>query len=139
KSINYNTNNYFNYHATIGSLHDIDATVGMSYQKYSAESAFVEGQDFPVDDLNRLASAGEITGGSSSASASSFLSYFARANYKFNDRYLLSVSGRADGSSRFGKNNQFGFFPAVSAGWIISEEDFMANSNVLSFLKIRGS
>jgi len=53
------------------------------------------------------------------------LSYFARANYKFKNKYLLSLSGRYDGSSRFGANNRYGFFPAVSAGWIISDERSM--------------
>ncbi len=139
RGTNYNTNNYFNYATNIKDRHDVDATLGMAFQKYSSQSAWVEGQDFPVDDLNRLASAGEITGGSSSASESSFLSYFLRTNYKFDDKYLLSLSGRIDGSSRFGKDNRYGFFPAVSAGWIISQESFLANSDVLSFLKLRGS
>ena len=139
RGTNYNTNNYFNYATNIKDRHDIDATLGMSFQKYSSESASVEGQDFPVNDLNNLASAGEITDGSSSASESSFLSYFLRTNYKFDDKYLLSLSGRIDGSSRFGKDNRYGFFPAVSAGWIISQESFLANSDVLSFLKLRGS
>ena len=49
-----------------------------------------------------------------------FLSYFARANYKFADRYLLGVSARVDGSSRFGKNSRYGFFPSVSAGWVLT-------------------
>src|SRR5690606_16783979 len=131
--------NYFNYATNIKDKHDIDATLGMAFQKYSSESAWITGEDFPVDDLNNLASAGEITGGSSSGSESSFLSYFLRTNYKFDDKYLLSLSGRVDGSSRFGKDNRYGFFPAVSAGWIISEESFLSNSNVLSFLKLRGS
>ena len=139
RATNYNTNNYFNYATNIKDKHDIDATLGMAFQKYSSESAWITGEDFPVDDLNNLASAGEITGGSSSGSESSFLSYFLRTNYKFDDKYLLSLSGRVDGSSRFGKDNRYGFFPAVSAGWIISEENFLANSNVLSFLKLRGS
>lgn len=139
RGTNYNTNNYFNYATNIKDRHDIDATLGMAFQKYSSQSAWVEGQDFPVDDLNRLASAGEITGGSSSGSESSFLSYFLRTNYKLDDKYLLSLSGRIDGSSRFGKDNRYGFFPAVSAGWIISQESFLVNSDVLSFLKLRGS
>ncbi len=139
KSVNYNTNNYFNYHTTLKDIHDVDVTAGMSYQKYNEEYAFVEGQDFPSDDLSRLASAGEITGGTSTGTLTSFLSYFARANYKFDNKYLFAVSGRVDGSSRFGKDNRFGFFPSVSAGWILSEENFMASSSTVSFLKIRGS
>ncbi len=139
KTINYNTNNYFNYHTNIKGAHDIDATLGMSFQKYSNERAFVEGQDFPTSDLWRLTSAGEITGGNSRGVESSFLSYFARTNYKLYDKYLLSLSARVDGSSRFGSDNRYGFFPAVSAGWIISEEPFMAGAGALSFLKLRGS
>src|SRR6218665_15638 len=139
KSVNYNANNYFNYHTVIKNLHDVDATLGMSYQKYSSENVSVTGQDFPTDDLSRLASAGQITGGSSSVTESSFLSYFLRSNYKYNNRYLLSLSGRIDGSSRFGRLNRYGFFPSASAGWILSEENFLANSNVVSFLKLRGS
>jgi len=67
------------------------------------------------------------------------LSYFARVNYKFDDKYLLALSGRIDGSSRFGANNRYGFFPAVSAGWIISQENFMQNAEWLSFLKLKAS
>ena len=67
------------------------------------------------------------------------MSYFARANYKFDNKYLLSLSGRVDGSSRFGKDNQYGFFPAASAGWVLSEENFLSSSKTISFLKLRAS
>jgi TonB-linked SusC/RagA family outer membrane protein len=139
KSVNYNTNNYFNYHTTLKQIHDIDATLGMSYQKYSSESVSVAGQDFPTDDLSRLASAGQITAGSSSVTESAFLSYFLRTNYKYNNRYLLSLSGRIDGSSRFGRLSRYGFFPSASVGWVLSEEDFLASSGFVSFLKLRAS
>lgn len=139
RMLNYNTNNYFNYHNLFNDKHDLDATVGMSYQKYKADYTQVFGEDFPSSELTRLASAGRITGGTSTFDASTILSYFARVNYKLNDRYLLSVSGRVDGSSRFGTANRYGFFPAVSAGWIISEESFLAKSNVINFLKLRAS
>lgn len=139
RSLNFNTNNYLNFNKQIAENHDISATIGMSYQQYDFNTATVFGQDFPVDALKLLASAGEITGGSSNAERSSFVSYFARANYKFQDKYLLGLSGRVDGSSRFSKNERYGFFPAVSIGWILSEENFLKNSNVLSFLKLRGS
>ena len=139
RTFNYNSSNYFNYSKKINGLHDIDATVGMAFQKYTTDFTSVSGEDFPVDALKKIESAGRITLGTSTTNESSFLSYFARANYKFNNRYLLSLSGRVDGSSRFGKDNQYGFFPAVSAGWIISEESFLSNSTTLSFLKLRGS
>jgi TonB-linked SusC/RagA family outer membrane protein len=139
RNITVNTNNYFNYSTVIKEKHDLDATVGMAYQKFDTDFTNVFGEDFPVDALQKLASAGRITGGSSTLTESAIVSYFARANYKFDDKYLLSLSGRIDGSSRFGKENKYGFFPAISAGWIISEENFLNNSTWLSFLKLRGS
>ena len=139
RNVTINTNNYFNYIKTIRQIHDVDATLGMSYQKFSTNFTRVFGEDFPVNALQRLASAGRITGGTSTLTESAILSYFARANYKFNDRYLLSVSGRVDGSSRFGKENKYGFFPAASVGWILSEENFLRASNLISFLKLRAS
>jgi TonB-dependent starch-binding outer membrane protein SusC len=135
---NYNTNNYFNYDKVFGK-HDISATVGMQYQQSRAKFNFVEGLDFPSDSYQRIASAATISGGSSSESNFRFLSYFLRSNYKFNNKYLLSLSGRIDGSSRFGVNNRYGFFPAASAGWVLSEEKFLSKVKVLSFLKLRAS
>jgi TonB-linked SusC/RagA family outer membrane protein len=138
RTVNYNTNNYFNYNI-LKDKHSVDLTAGMSFQNYKDDRNSVTGQDFPVDDLKKIESAGKITAGYSTSTESSFLSYFGRANYKFDNRYLLSVSGRIDGSSKFGKDSQYGFFPAVSAGWVLSEEAFLANSNTVSFLKLRGS
>lgn len=136
---NYNTNNYFNYTKTLGKQHDIAATLGMQYQQSRSTFNFVEGIDFPSDSYQRIASAATISGGSSSESNFRFLSYFLRTNYKFADKYLVSLSGRIDGSSRFGTNNRYGFFPAVSAGWVLSEEKFMSSIKPLSFLKLRAS
>lgn len=138
RTVNYNTNNYFNYNFS-KEKYNLDLTAGMSFQNYQDDRNSVTGQDFPVDELQKIESAGKITDGYSTSSESSFLSYFARANYKFNNRYLLSLSGRVDGSSKFGKDSKYGFFPAASAGWVLSEEAFLATSNVISFLKLRGS
>ena len=74
------------------------------------------------------------------AGSYSLLSFFAKANYTYDNRYLLSVTARCDGSSRFGRNNRFAFFPSVSAGWRISQEQFMSGaSSWLDDLKIRAS
>lgn len=67
------------------------------------------------------------------------VSYFGRIDYNYDEKYLLQVSARTDGSTRFGPNNRFGFFPAASAGWVISNEEFLASSDFISFLKIRAS
>jgi TonB-linked SusC/RagA family outer membrane protein len=72
------------------------------------------------------------------ASESSLLSYFFKTNYEWRQTLLLSATLRADGSSRFGKNNRFGYFPCVSAGWVISHQDFW-RGNIVNFLKIRAS
>lgn len=67
------------------------------------------------------------------------VSYFGRIDYNYNEKYLVQLSARTDGSTRFGSNTRFGFFPAASVGWIISSEDFLSSSNVISFLKLRAS
>jgi TonB-linked SusC/RagA family outer membrane protein len=139
RSFNYTTNNFFTYNNTVGDKLSVDATLGMSFQKSALETAQVSGQEFPNDNFQKLRSAGEIVSGDSYANVYTFLSYFSRVNLKFSDKYLLSLSGRVDGSSRFGADNRYGFFPAVSAGWIISEESFIDDSGPLSFLKLRAS
>ncbi|MGV8092099.1 MAG: TonB-dependent receptor [Mangrovibacterium sp.] len=72
-------------------------------------------------------------------SESSLESFFARANYIFNSKYYLTGSIRADGSSKFRGDNQFGYFPSAAAGWVASEEEFIKNLNFFSYLKLRGS
>ncbi|GEM69445.1 SusC/RagA family TonB-linked outer membrane protein [Sphingobacterium mizutaii NBRC 14946 = DSM 11724] len=69
----------------------------------------------------------------------SLLSYLTRVSYDFDSKYLFSGAFRADGSSRFGANNKWGYFPSASVGWIISEEDFLKDHEVLTLLKLRGS
>ena len=137
--VNYNMNNFFTYNKTINESHTLEVVGGMNYQESSTTGSFVEGQEFPFDDFRRIASAADISDGSSTGTEWSILSYFARANYKFNNRYLLTLSGRVDGSSRFGEDNRYGFFPGVSAGWILSEENFLLGQNTVSFLKLRAS
>lgn len=137
--LNYNTNNYFSYRKTFNEDNSLDVTVGMSYQKAQINTNDVQGQQFPSDAYKQLSSAALISAGSSSETGYSFLSYFGRGNYTLRDKYLFSASIRADGSSRFGKDNRYGYFPAASIGWIISEEGFMNDISYLSLLKVRGS
>ncbi|WP_245738657.1 SusC/RagA family TonB-linked outer membrane protein [Pedobacter rhizosphaerae] len=136
--INANTNNFFTYNTSIGKS-NIDATLGTSYQKSTTKFSTLEGQDFPSDSYIKLGSAATKVIATSNEGAFSFLSYFFRANYKYNDRYIASFSVRADGSSRFGANHKYGYFPAGSLAWIISEEDFLKSGETFSLLKLRGS
>ena len=131
--------NTLSFNKGYGDNHDLEVLIGTEYQKGESSGASVTGLAFPSDRFTKIASAAIISDGSSSETQFRFLSYFARANYKFKDKYLLGVSYRIDGSSRFGEDNRYGSFPAASAGWILSEESFLKNSNVLSFLKIRSS
>jgi len=135
---NYNTNNYFVYDNVLGK-HSVNATAGLSYQNSQTKTSSAEGKDFPSDAYRMIASAARKTDASSTQSDYRFASYFTRLNYKFNDKYLLGLSARIDGSSRFGADNRYGFFPAVSAGWILSEENFLKNIELISFLKLRAS
>ncbi|HAS44804.1 MAG TPA: SusC/RagA family TonB-linked outer membrane protein [Microscillaceae bacterium] len=135
---NYTWDTQFSYDKAFGE-HSISAVAAYSLQKSSSITSSVSGQEFPSDQFAKLVSAGNITAGSSTGTAFSFISYIGRVSYKFKNRYLFGVTGRYDGSSRFGVNNRFGFFPSVSAGWIVSEESFLKQNPVISFLKLRAS
>jgi len=137
--LNITTNNYFRYATNFSDKHDLDAVVGTTFQDQQTFSSYAEAEGFPSEAYRKLASAATKSDASSSETRFAFLSYFARANYKLLDRYLLTLSGRYDASSRFGRNNRWGFFPAASVGWIISDEAFLRNSNTLSFLKLKAS
>jgi len=136
--INTNTSNYFSYNTTIGKS-AFDATLGTSYQKSTSKFSRLEGQDFPSDAYIKLISAATKVTATSRENAFSFLSYFFRANYKFDNKYLVGFSIRADGSSRFGDNHKYGYFPAGSLAWIVSQEDFLKDSKIFSLLKLRAS
>ncbi len=131
--------NTLNFRKNLGESSNIEALLGTEFQQGTSAGASVEGRAYPNDRFTKIASAAIISGGSSSESKFAFLSYFARANYKFKDRYLIGASFRRDGSSRFGKDNRYGNFPAASVGWVISQEGFIQPVKAISFLKIRSS
>lgn len=113
-------------------LHSLNVIGGVTFQKFIFERLRAEGANFASDATgsNNLSLSDPTTNRASSFHAeNSLLSFLARTNYSYKDKYLLSVSFRADGSSRFGENNKFGYFPAVSIGWRIAEEDFFSGIN----------
>lgn len=137
--LNYNWENYLAFSKTFD-IHDISVIAGMSYQESKTTGSDIKGKGFPTDDFHNIQNAAEATLFDSWDEGHSYLSYFARANYKISQKYLFSFSGRIDGSSRFGIDNRYGFFPAASAGWIISEENFMSGiKKTISYLKLRAS
>lgn len=137
---NYTTNNYFTYNQKMGEKQEADFTLGHSYQRSNTSGVGLNGWNFPNDNLTSPGSAdpSNMTGYSYST-AYAFNSYFFRLNYKLNNKYLAGFSIRTDGSSRFGENNRYGMFPAVSAGWILSDESFIKEIKAVSFLKLRAS
>ncbi|WP_158856842.1 SusC/RagA family TonB-linked outer membrane protein [Lunatibacter salilacus] len=139
RTFNYNTNNYFTYTKNFALRHNFEAVAGMAFQRSDTDYTRVDGQEFPLDDLRKLQAAANIVLGESTLNNFSFLSYFSRINYKLDDKYLMTLSGRYDASSRFGPNKRYGFFPAASVGWLVSEEEFLKGNNTLSLLKVRGS
>ncbi len=136
---NYNVNSFFKYNSKFGEDHNVDAVLGMSYQDQQITSSFLEAEQFPSDAYRKLDAASSKTDATTTETKFTFTSYFARANYKLKDRYLLSLSGRFDASSRFGPDVRWGFFPAASAGWIVSEEDFFQEVGPISFFKLKAS
>lgn len=131
--------NTLNLDRTFAERHRIEALAGIEYQYQKTSDLDATGIGFPSNKFKRISSATDIQSATSGAQESSFASYFGRVNYKLDDKYLIGASFRVDGSSRFGINTKYGSFPAVSAGWIISEENFLRNSNFVSFLKLRAS
>jgi len=126
------------YNKTIARDHNIEALVGYAAQKFSTYSNGLTGLGFASDDIPYLNVATSLTGGSN-GSAYSLLSTIGRLNYNYKKKYLLSLAVRRDGSSRFGADRQWGNFPSVSAGWVVSNEAFMKEFPVVNFLKIRSS
>lgn len=135
---NVTSKSYFDFIKGFGD-YSVSAVLGTEFQYTIVDNARAEGQQFPLDELKTLASAGLITAATSTLTKYSFLSYFSRVNLDYKAKYLLTLSGRIDGSSRFGKNNRYGIFPAASLGWVLSKEDFLSESSFLSFLKVRTS
>ena len=132
------TKSYFDYLTNFGDF-GLSAVLGTEYQKTKVDNTWVEGQNFPTDELKTLASAGLVSDGTQTLTEYAFLSYFGRATFDYKSKYLVTMAGRIDKSSRFGPNKRSGFFPALSAGWVLTKEDFLANNNTFSFLKFRTS
>ena len=123
---------------TLGNDHTIDVLAGYAAQKFSTYSNSLTGLGFTSDDIEYLNADTSITG-SSGASAYALLSTMGRINYNYKKKYLISAALRRDGSSRFGSDRQWGNFPSISAGWVVSDENFMENVKPVDFLKLRAS
>lgn len=131
--------NYLSYSKKINN-HSIDGMAGMEMQKFTNRYAYGIAYDIPYDPNQQyfdLAGNQERKGIKGNYSESALLSFFARVNYKFLNRYLLTATIRSDGSSKFVGSNRWGYFPSVAVAWDIKKENFLANIDVISGLKLR--
>lgn len=123
--------------------HDVTALAGYSMEKNSTLLYAMNATNFPDDDILNDFSSGATRGALNEVfSENALISQFARAHYKYNNRYIISGTIRRDGSSRFGPDSRWGVFPSGAVAWLISEEDFVKNSSVgklINYLKLRAS
>jgi TonB-linked SusC/RagA family outer membrane protein len=131
--------NYLSFDKTFDEKHTINAVVGMEFNKFNRRYQDVTSIYFPNDNFQTIDGGAEVNGGSGNETDYTFDSLFGRVSYSYDNKYLFKASVRRDGSSRFGANNRYGTFPALSAGWIMSEEEFLKENKVVSFLKLKGS
>jgi len=127
-----------NYDNSFGG-HNLSAMGGFTAQKNTYHNSYFESNRFSSNYIETLNAASEITGGYSNIYEFSLMSYLARLNYNYNNRYYFTSSVRMDGSSRFGSENRWGTFPSVALTWRVSEESFMGNIEFVSDMKIRAS
>lgn len=119
--------------------HNISAVGGMTIQSNQLNKLYTSAYHFATESLPSI-NGGVVNGGSYDKTEDRMLSYIARLTYDYKRKYMIQGIFRADGSSRFGKNNKYGYFPSISAGWAMTEEKFMKPlKQVLSELKLRGS
>ncbi|WP_025762965.1 SusC/RagA family TonB-linked outer membrane protein [Dyadobacter tibetensis] len=133
--------NYLTYNKTFDGIHALNALLGISWQETNIATTGASVRNFSTDyfGFDNLGAGATLPGVSSGASRFAFNSYFGRINYTLLDKYLLTVTGRADGSSKFGNNHKYAFFPSAALAWKVSDEDFLKSSSLISNLKLRTS
>ncbi|WP_222536311.1 SusC/RagA family TonB-linked outer membrane protein [Pedobacter polysacchareus] len=131
--------NTLNYRTTLSKDHNLTFLLGQSYQKFTDNTVNVIGRGLIDATITSINGTSVVSLYNQNIEEHSLLSYFTRANYDYKGKYLFSAVMRADGSSRFGADNRFGYFPSFSAGWRLSEEDWFKKISFVSDAKIRGS
>ena len=139
QAITWLNENLLTYTRTFNSDHNVTALIGYTQQASRTEASRAQARNFVNDNLgsSNLASGSVPLTPESSIGTWGLQSYLARLNYGYKDKYLLTASFRTDGSSRFGNNNRFGYFPSAAVAWRVSEEAFLKNNPVVSDLKLR--
>jgi TonB-linked SusC/RagA family outer membrane protein len=138
KRMTFVNENTISYNKKFAEKHTIAAVAGMSYNTFKFDSIGIAAGSYSTNDVTTINAAINNTA-TTTESKNVLISYFGRVQYDFDSRYLLSASLRRDGSSKFGANTKWGVFPAVSAGWRISQEKFFQNIAAINELKLRAS
>ncbi|SHF49729.1 TonB-linked outer membrane protein, SusC/RagA family [Arenibacter palladensis] len=141
-NFNYLAEATLNYNKELGNGHALNLLGGISTQKFFFQSANLGAQNFLslATETDNLQSGDPLLNTvATSRVENSLLSYIGRANYSFSDKYLITGTLRVDGSSRFGENNKYGYFPSMALGWKLHNEEFLKNSNFFDQLKFRAS
>ncbi|MBK6344732.1 MAG: TonB-dependent receptor [Bacteroidales bacterium] len=133
------SSNVLQYIQTLSEKHNIEVMAGYSFEKYAKRNTYIEAIDFPNENFEYIESAGVIRAASSSSLDRGMNSYFGQLKYNFLYKYIITLTARADGSSKFGENNQYGYFPAASLAWRVSQEPFMKQFTAIKELKIRAT
>lgn len=133
--------NTLSYNNTFGDKHRVNAVVGYTLQEFNNDKLTTIAFEFPDNrtGYHNIYAALKPQKPVNSESRWSMLSYLGRVNYTFNNKYLFTLTGRVDGSSKFGANNKYAFFPSAAFAWRVSDEDFMQNISAISDLKFRAS
>jgi len=133
--------NYLTYNKTFNDIHAFTGLLGISWQETNFVNMSASIQNFATDffGYDNLGAGSQLPRVGSGASRNAMNSYFARINYNLNEKYLFTATGRMDGSSKFGENNKYAFFPSTAVAWRISEEPFLRNHSTISNLKLRAS
>ena len=140
-NVNYLTEFTLNYNKTIAKVHRISAVGGYTNQNWRSNANGIVVRGFPNDNLsyNALQYGSNILTPTTSYREWALVSFLGRVNYTYDNRYLLTVTGRRDGSSRLSKENRWDFFPSVALGWNIHNEKFFKGNDILSLAKLKAS
>ncbi len=128
---------YATWNQTFNKKHNISLMAGFEAQKSAWEGISLIKKNFSTDDIHVMTQDGEFDNNSGWKDSATKASVFGRLNYNFDERYLLTLTMRADGSSKFGPEEKWGYFPSAAAAWRISNEAFLRDSEVVSNLKLR--
>ncbi|MDR1341782.1 MAG: TonB-dependent receptor [Prevotellaceae bacterium] len=129
--------NYFTYTPTFAEIHSLNVTLGSETEQSEWRNSWIRKEHLSSDKVRFVTNDGDFNDNNGGKGLGRSVSFFARALYNFDNRYLLTATIRADGSDRFGRNYKFGYFPSVALAWRVNNESFLKEVRQISNLKLR--